>query len=132
MTSRSSIYKLKRSDNEVPGLNKGAPAYTWCSYNTIDILTTSRQHRDIKMHMVELTVSSYIAKKISRCALMLMFYQSVLLQYKGQPFVEYKGKSKATACCMYALGYCLLLLLGMAAGGVALCRATKVNFAMLL
>ena len=54
LTSTSSIYKLE-SDNEVTGLNKGAPAFTWCSYSTINVDV------NIEMHVVELTVSSYIA-----------------------------------------------------------------------
>lgn len=58
LTLKSSIYKLK-SDNEVTGLNKGAPAFTWCSYSTINVDV------NIEMHVVELTVSLYIAKIIS-------------------------------------------------------------------
>ena len=45
--------------------------------------------------------------------------------------LEFRGKSKAAACCMYALWYFLLLLLGIAAGVVAPCKAIKVNFAPL-
>ena len=124
LTSWSSIYKLERSDNEVPELNKGAPACTWCSYKFI---LSRRRDIDIKMHVVELTVSSYIAKNISSCALMSTFCFTLLLQYKGQPFIEFRGNSKAAAACMYALGYFLLLLVGIAVGMVALCRAIKVS-----
>ena len=45
--------------------------------------------------------------------------------------LEFRGKSKAAACCMYAFRYFLLLLLGIAAGVVVLCKAIKVNFAPL-
>ena len=45
--------------------------------------------------------------------------------------LEIRGKSKTAACCMYTLRYFLLLLLGIAVGVLALCKAIKVNFAVL-
>ena len=45
--------------------------------------------------------------------------------------LEFRGKSKTAARCMYALRYFLPLLLGIAARVVALCKAIKVNFAVL-
>ena len=53
-------------------------------------------------------------------------------QYRGQPFVQYRGHSRISACCVATMGYFLLLLVGAAAVVVVVCRAIKVNFALLL
>jgi len=53
----------------------------------------------------------------------------ILLQYRGPPFVQFRGESRAAVCCMAILGHLLLLLVGEAAGIVVVCRAIKVKFA---
>ena len=133
MRGFTSIYE--RSDNEVPGLNnKGALACTWYSYDKI-------KTRD-KMHHVEVTVSSYSYKclmyldvdvvPICSTTPLLSMVLLISLQYRGQPFIQYRGQSKTAACCMATLGHILLLVVGGAAGLAAMCRAMKVNFAVLL
>ena len=125
-------FTSKKNDNEVPGLNnKGALACTWYSYKTRD-----------KMHHVEVTVSSYSYKclmyldvdvpPICSTTPLLSMVLPISLQYRGQPFIQYRGQSKMAACCMATLGHILLLVVGGAAGLAAMCRAMKVNFAVLL
>ena len=127
MRGFTSIYE--KSDNEVAGLNKGALACTWQdSRNT--------------MHHMEVTVSSYSYKclvyldvdvlPICSTTPLLSMVLPISLQYRGQPFIQYRGQSKTAACCMATLGHILLLVVGGAAGLAAMCRAMKVNFAVLL
>ena len=131
MRGFTSIYE--RSDNEVPGLNnKGALACTWYSCD---------KTRD-KMHHVEVTVNSYSYKRlmyldvdilpICSTVPLLSMVLPISLQYRGQPFIQYRGQSKTAACCMATLGHILLLVVGAAAELGAMCRAMKVNFAVLL
>lgn len=93
----------------------------------------------LKMHHVEVTVSSYSYKHLMYLVLpicsttpLLSMVLPISLQYRGQPFIQYRGQSKMAACCMATLGHILLLVVGGAAGLAAMCRAMKVNFAVLL
>ena len=90
----------------------------------------TRLQDSIEMQVVELTVSSCIHIYLAvACS-----YFDVLptsQQCKGQPYLQYRGRSTTAAVCVAALGYVLLFVVAICVGVAATFRAVKVYLAVL-